>query len=243
MKFLGLIFRGLTKLSILQLEDDLKIVITVNAYIAVLANRYIKLKNIINSNIATFDGQAPYILAKILNRNIKFEKISGSDLIFDLCELAKCDNKKIFLLGGYKQTNKDTVLLLKKKYNILVEGYSPDFSKYPFSEDHNNNIFEYIKIFKPHFLLVGFGCPKQEYWISDNKDKLKNIGVQIAVGVGGTFELVSRKFKRAPKWIQKIGFEWLYRFMQEPKRMWHRYTIGNIQFIILFLKEIVRKYV
>lgn len=219
-KFANLIFRGLTREVLFQESAKLKFIITVNAESIVKANENERFKNIINSNYATFDGQIPYAMAKRRYRGIYFEKISGSDFIYDACKYAQKHNKKIFLLGGYNDSNKLAVEDLREMFGIEIFGFSPSNKPYPFNEEHNGLILEQIKKFRPDFLFVGFGAPKQEFWIDDNKEFLENIGVKLAVGSGGTFEIVSGRFKRAPKFIQKIGSERVWRFIIEPK--WFR---------------------
>jgi len=220
-KFADLIFKGLNKDILFSKQESLKIIIPTNAEVIVKANENEKLKNIINKNFATFDGQIPYMLAKLQNKSIEFEKISGSDLIYDFCELAKEKNYKIFLLGGYVDSNKLAVEKLKEKYNIQITGYSPAYEPYPFSKENNDKILHKIKNFKPDILFVGFGALKQEFWIDDNKEILEKIGIKWVVASGGTFEFVAGKIKRAPKIIQKIGFEGIWRFLLEPK--WFRF--------------------
>ena len=78
------------------------------------------------------------------------------------------------------------------------------------------------------------GSPAQEYWIASN---MRTPGVRFALGVGGSFDHVSGLARRAPQWMQRIGFEWLYRFLREPRRMWRRYLIGNSLFIWLIARQ------
>jgi N-acetylglucosaminyldiphosphoundecaprenol N-acetyl-beta-D-mannosaminyltransferase len=220
-KFANLIFKGLTKEIVFKEEKYLKIIIPTNAEVIVKANENEKLKDIINKNFSTFDGQVPYALAKLQNKGIEFEKISGSDLIYDFCQMAKDKNYKVFLLGGYEDSNKITVKKLQEKYNIEIKGYSPAYEAYPFSKTNNDTILNKIESFKPDILFVGFGAPKQEFWIDDNKQILEDIGVKWAIGSGGSFEFVAGKIKRAPKIVQKIGLEGIWRFLLEPK--WFRF--------------------
>ena len=95
-KFANLIFKGLTKEIIFKEEKYLKIIIPTNAELIVKSQNDNRFKNIINENFATFDGQVPYLLAKLQNKDIEFEKISGSDLIYDFCQLAKDKNYKVW---------------------------------------------------------------------------------------------------------------------------------------------------
>lgn len=209
-------FRGLTKEFVLSEEDSIKFVVTVNAEFIVKANENDFFKSIINENIATFDGQVPYALAKVQN-NRYFEKISGSDLIYDFCDMAQKKNKKVFLLGGLEESNIKATKILENKYNIEINGYSPPYQSYPFSESHNKMILQEIKAFNPEILFVGFGAVKQELWIEEHKIILQEFGVRWVIGSGGTFEFVAGVIKRAPKVLQKIGLEGVWRLVSEPK--------------------------
>jgi N-acetylglucosaminyldiphosphoundecaprenol N-acetyl-beta-D-mannosaminyltransferase len=218
--FMNLEFRGLTKDALLNEVAELKIVVTVNAEFIVLANEDDAFKKIICDNYSTFDGQIPYFLARHKFPSLTIEKISGSDFIYDICDYAKQHNKKVFLLGGYPDSNFGTVAMIWDKYGISVSGFSPDYQPYPFNEIHNRGILEKLEEFKPHFLLVGFGAKKQELWINENKIFLEQIGVRMAIGVGGTFEFASNTISRAPRWMQLSGLEGFYRLMKEPN--WQR---------------------
>lgn len=215
-KFANLYFRGLKKEDILQEENFLKFIVTVNSEFIIKGNNDDTFKDIINDNYSTFDGQVPYFLAKNKNKNIDFEKLSGSDLIYDFCDMAKSHNKSVFLLGGYEESNQKAIIKLKERYSIEIDGYSPPYMPYPFSEEHNKIILDQINSFKPDILFVGFGAVKQEYWITEHKEKLEEIGVRWVIGSGGTFEFVAGTIARAPEWVQKIGFEGIYRMLQEP---------------------------
>ncbi len=219
-EFANFKFKGLTKKILLKEEKDLKIIITVNAEFIAIASKNQRFQKLINDNYSTFDGQIPYFLAKRKNHNVYFEKISGSDFIYDICEYSKNNNKKVFLLGGLKESNRIAVEKLRTQYGIAIDGFSPEYKHYPFDDIHNNSILKKIEVFKPDFILVGFGTKKQEFWIDDNKEFLRNNGIKWAIGVGGTFDFISRQIKRSPKFIQKIGLEGVYRFLKEPK--WFR---------------------
>jgi N-acetylglucosaminyldiphosphoundecaprenol N-acetyl-beta-D-mannosaminyltransferase len=215
--FCNICFRGLTKQILLKEEENMKIIVTVNAEFVVRANNDINFMKILNENFSTFDGQITYYLAKIKNPGAKFEFIAGCDFIDDVCEFAKNNRKKVFLLGGYKKSNEIAVKKLKEKYGIKIDGYSPEFKPYPFTESHNDLILKKIKNFCPHFLFVGFGAVKQEKWIDQFRYELNNIGVKWAIGSGGTFEFVSGIIPKPPTWIRRIGLASIARLIQEPK--------------------------
>ncbi len=216
-EFANLCFKGLTKESILKEEGCLKFVVTVNAEFIVHANKDHNFMNIINRNFSTFDGQVPFLLAKFSNRSIDFEKLSGSDLIYDFCKMAKANGKKIYLLGGLKESNRVSVKKLKEEYKVEIDGFSPEYKSFPFEKHHNNLILNKIKKSKPDILFVGFGAVKQELWITQNQHILEDFGIKWVIGSGGTFEFVSGKVKRAPVVVQKIGLEGVYRLICEPK--------------------------
>jgi len=217
--FANLSFKGLDKRTLLIEELFLKFIVTVNAEFIIRANSDNSFKKLINSNYATFDGQVPYIIARRQNPNIHFQKLSGSDLIYDFAEMAKEKKKKMFLLGGYEESNKGAIKKIKSIYDIQIDGFSPVYQEYPFTELHNILIIEKIKVFKPDILFVGFGAIKQEFWINEHKEILEKIGVKWVIGSGGTFEFVAGTIKRAPIWIQKIGLEGAYRTIKEPNLM------------------------
>ncbi len=218
--FANINFKGLNKEHILEEDDTLKFIVTANAEFIVKAQENEKFRDILSSNFTTFDGQIPYYIAKKQNPKRKIEKLSGSDIIFEFCLMAKEKDKKVFLLGGYEKSNKLAVERIKNEYGIQIDGYSPPYKTYPFENSHNKKIINKLNIYKPDILFVGFGALKQELWIDENKDHLKNIGIKWVIGSGGTFEFVSGEIKRAPKFIQNIGLEGVWRLINEPK--WFR---------------------
>ena len=219
-EFANLTFKGLKIEDVLSESDDLKFIVTVNSEFIVKGNEDRLFRHIINENIATLDGQIPYFLAKSKHPNVEIHKLSGSDLIYDFCRMAKKESKSIFLLGGEVQSNKGSVERLRLDYQISVAGFSPEYKPYPFERKHNQLMLDRISKFKPDILFVGFGAIKQEFWIDDNKEYLSSIGVKWVIGSGGTFEMVSGKSKRAPKLLQSLGLEGVYRLVVEPK--WFR---------------------
>lgn len=219
-KFANIQFKALEKKSLLDDKKELKLVVTANSEIIIKANENSKLKDIMNENYTTFDGKIPHALAKIDHQEESIEKISGSDFIYDCCREAKRNGERIFLLGCREDVNKKAVQNIREQYGIQVEGYSPALADYPFPELHDKMILNRIKLFRPQYLFVGFGAPKQEFWMDQHKEFLQNLGVKIAVGSGGTFDFVAGEVQRAPKLIQNIGLEGVWRLLVEPK--WFR---------------------
>lgn len=221
-KAFGIIFKGLSKDKILQglNEKKFQVVFTVNSEFIVIANENEKFKNVLNKYITTIDGQILFFLIKLKYKNIYFEKISGSEFIYDVCSVANEIGLKVFLLGGLEESNRLAQRKLKKKFpNLQINGFSPPYSPYPFPEELNRKILKQIKEFSPDILFVAFGAPKQEFWIDDNIKELKKLGIRFIMGVGGTFEIVSGIEKPAPLLVKKMGFESIWRLLQNPKRI------------------------
>ena len=141
---------------------------------------------------------------EILRGKHKEALITGADLIDDLCQLAVKNNRSVYFYGGWKNRSEKTALYFLKKYPTLkVAGYSEE--KFDFN----------LKI---DFLFVARGMKKQEEWINDNFDKLK---IKLVMGVGRSFDYYSGELKRAPEWMRKMGLEWFFSLIMEPKR-WRR---------------------
>lgn len=140
------------------------------------------------------------------------EKISGSDFVYDLAKMATEKKMSIFLLGGGPTIPKQAALKLQTDiYNLKVAG---TYEGSPKIEDEDE-IVALIKKDKPDILFVAYGVPVEELWLQRN---LRKTGAKIGIGVGGTFDFLAGRKTRAPKFIQKIGLEWLWRLILEPSR-------------------------
>jgi N-acetylglucosaminyldiphosphoundecaprenol N-acetyl-beta-D-mannosaminyltransferase len=189
-----------------------------------------------NASLVLADGMPLLWAAKILKTPFK-EKISGSDLFPKLCEVSTSNNYKLFFLGGRPGAADKAAKIMRTNYpGINIVGtYAPP---YGFENDNieNDKVNTMIKEAKPDILFVGLGAPKQEKWIYKNRDQLQ---VPVSIGIGATFEFVSGMVKRAPLWMQQCGFEWFWRLMSEPRRLWRRYLIEDLKFIPLLFKQLV----
>lgn len=169
-------------------------------------------KEVLNqASLSIADGFGPALAAKIIAQK-KINRFSGIDLVHLLCEVSKENKKSIFLLGGQEHVAAKTARVLKKNHKGLkVAGTYRGF------DFEDNYVINYIINSRADILLVALGMPKQEKWIAQNLRKMPN--VKIAVGVGGAFDFISGNVKRAPKWMQKIGLEWLFRLVVQPWRI------------------------
>ena len=122
-------------------------------------------------------------------------------------------------------------------HTTTICGPNLEMHKHPqkIYDEQEQDIAKHIANSGANMLFVAISSPTKENFLFDNKEILKK--VNFVMGVGGSFDVVSGKIKRAPEWMQKSGLEWFYRFSQEPKRMWKRYLVGNSKFIGLVLKE------
>lgn len=187
-----------------------------------------------DADLILADGVPVIWASKFLKKTLK-EKVSGSDLFPLLCEHASKKGYKVFFLGGLEGVAEKAKEELQRKYiNLNVVGtYCPPFG-FEKNEEENNKIIKILNDVKPDILFVGVGAPKQEKWIYNNRDQYK---VPVSLGIGASFDFIAKTTKRAPVWMQKVGLEWFYRFLQEPKRMFKRYFIDDSKFIILLIKE------
>jgi N-acetylglucosaminyldiphosphoundecaprenol N-acetyl-beta-D-mannosaminyltransferase len=162
-----------------------------------------------------------------------FKRLSGTDLMLALCQLAAQKHWRVFLLGGKEGVARETAKTLNTKYQILNTQYSSGSADIQHeSVQDRDKIIKQINVFRPQLLFVAYGAPYQEKWIANNLPRLK---VNVAMGVGGAFDYISGKIKRAPSWLQNLGLEWLYRLVQEPWR-WRR-QLSLVKFGWLVLKS------
>lgn len=179
------------------------------------------------------DGMPLIWISKLLKNPIK-EKISGSDLFPQICDLAAKKGYSIFLLGAAEGIADEAAKRLKDKYKGLdiVGTFSPSYG-FEKNDMEVKNIIEIIKKANPDILAVGLGAPKQEKFIYKYR---KELNVPISLAIGASIDFESGNVKRAPKWMQKSGLEWFYRFLNEPKRMFKRYFVDDIKILNIYFK-------
>lgn len=210
-------------------------VVTPNSDIVVKMQDDTELKEICDkADLILTDGQIVVKLSRYLGNPIK-ERVCMTDFVWDVFDLAIKKDYKVFLFGGKEDVLFKATENIKKRLPELniVDSYSP-----PFGFEKNEEMLEEanrrIKASDADILIVFLGCPKQEKFIYQNKDKYQ---VPISITMGGCVDFIAGKVKRAPIWMQNIGLEWFYRFLQEPKRMFRRYFVDDIRIF-----ELARKY-
>ncbi len=205
--------------------------VVVNAGKIVAMQKDLQLRqSVISSDVINADGQAVVWASKVLRKPLK-ERVTGIDLMENLVELAYKKNYKIFFFGAKEEVVSKVVKKYSDQYSkSIVAGYRNGY----FNKEEEQEIARQIAASGANILFVAISSPTKENFLYQNKELLKEIN--FIMGVGGSFDVVSGKVKRAPLWMQKAGLEWFYRFAQEPKRMWKRYLIGNIKFIWMVFK-------
>ncbi|OYW77333.1 MAG: hypothetical protein B7Z37_04620 [Verrucomicrobia bacterium 12-59-8] len=208
---------------------------TANVDFLVQSRRDTELRRILNdAHLVVCDGTPLVWLSKLLRRPLP-ERVAGSDLVPQLLARAEREGWRVFFLGGEPRTLKQAVRNIESKHpNIQIAGsYSPPFA--PLDRMDHEGICERVREAKPEVLLVSFGCPKQEKWIARNYAAL---GVPVCIGVGATVDFLAGTVRRAPRWMQVAGMEWVFRLAQEPRRLLKRYSTDLLVFGIGSIREI-----
>ena len=170
------------------------------------------------------DGIGMRIAGKIMDQPVR-DNVNGTDLFPRLCESMATTNQRVFLFGAKPGLAEAAAEWARARFPGLQiagtrHGYFP-----PGTEAETSAV---IRASRADVLLVALGAPEQEAWISRN---MAATGVTVALGVGGLFDYYSGRIPRAPLWMRRTGLEWLFRLVQEPRRLWRRYVIGNVVFL------------
>lgn len=208
--------------------------VVINAGKVVLMNKDEKLRTIISEcPIINADGQSIVWASRFLGKPLP-ERVAGIDLMENLIKVSSEKGYGVYFFGAKEEVVKKVINTYKNKYpKLKISGYRNGY----FSEEEIPEITEDMRKSNADILLVAFSSPKKEYWLSEN---MANINIPFCMGVGGSFDVVAGITKRAPLWMQNIGLEWFYRFIQEPRRMWKRYIVGNCKFIELTINEKIK---
>lgn len=204
--------------------------VVINALKINLMRKDENLRKIVNDcPLINADGFSILIAAKLLKVPVK-ERVTGCDLFMRLVEEASVKGYKIYLFGAKEEVVKKVKEVFSEKYPTLqVVGYRNGY----FTGEEEPQIVKNMASSGADMMFVAFSSPKKEYWI---REHLEELNIPFVMGVGGSFDIIAGTTKRAPLWMQKCGMEWFYRFIQEPRRLWQRYIIGNINFVIYLLR-------
>ena len=213
-----------------NLEHIQHVVVNSAKVVAMQTNKALY-NSVVSCDLINADGQGVVWASHLLGKDLP-ERVTGIDLMQNLITLAAEKNYKCFFLGAKEEIVVKVVDFYTQKYGKdIIAGYRNGY----FSADEEAEVAQQIADSKANILFVAITSPKKEIFQKKYENILRS--VNFTMGVGGSFDVIAGKIKRAPRWMQKNGLEWLFRLIQEPRRMWKRYLIGNYKFMKLVLKE------
>lgn len=235
---------GIDNVSSLELLRSLKqgVLVTPNIDHLVKLQKNKELYNLYSkAEWIVCDSKVIYLLSRLLQCSLK-DVIPGSRFFPKFYMYHKDDmDCRIFLLGAMEGVAVKAMENINQKVGrkIVVGAYSPS---YGFEKEQNESeeIYKMINESGANVVLVGVGCPKQEKWIFTHKDKMPEVDIWMALGA--TIDFEAGNIKRAPRIFQILAMEWFYRFLKEPKRLFRRYFIDDIQFFYYFAKQLLGLY-
>lgn len=214
-----------------------KVVCVANAHMLVESCKDQALCSVLkDADLVTPDGMPLVWMMRALGTDSQ-ERVAGLDIFLALCRVAADHGVSIFLVGSTQAVLGRMSENLERDFpQLRIAGLeSPPFS--PLTPAEDAELVERINRSGAGITFVAFGCPKQEKWMGNHR----NVVQSVMVGVGGVFPIYAGFKRRAPRWIRENGLEWLYRLMQEPRRLYRRYLWTNPQFVVLALIQIGRQ--
>jgi N-acetylglucosaminyldiphosphoundecaprenol N-acetyl-beta-D-mannosaminyltransferase len=166
------------------------------------------------------------------------ERVYGPDLMLAVCQRSLETGWRHYFYGGEPEVAADLAHRLQTRFvGLQVAGvFSPPFR--PVSAEEERAITAQIVASRADIVWVGLGAPRQEVWMSEHVGR---VGAPVLIGVGAAFDFLSGRKRQAPRWIQRSGFEWLFRLLSEPHRLWRRYGLGYPRFVVLVVLQAVRE--
>jgi N-acetylglucosaminyldiphosphoundecaprenol N-acetyl-beta-D-mannosaminyltransferase len=186
-----------------------------------------------HADLCLADGM-PLVWASRLLGSPLPEKVSGSDLMHPLMRLAAERQWRVYLLGGRPGVAQEAGEKLTRELDVTIVGTDSPVVGSDGTDKSSEQTLERLSAASPDLVLVAFGAPKQELWI----DRLgEGLGPAVAMGVGGSLDFITGQVRRAPAWMSRAGLEWLFRLLQEPRRMWRRYLVEDPAFITIVARS------
>lgn len=181
------------------------------------------------------DGMALIFMGKLLNLPFKREhRVTYADWIWSLMAEATEKKWRVFYLGSKPGIADKGADILRNTYPSLQIATTHGYFSLASDESENQAVIEQIKVYQPQILMVGMGMPRQEKWILDN---FADIKANIILPAGACIDYVAGEVSTPPRWMGRVGIEWLYRLLTEPKRLWKRYLVEPWFIASIFLKE------
>ena len=207
--------------------------VVINAGKAVMMQNVPGLREIVqNCDLVNADGQSVVWAGRLLGIAVP-ERVTGIDLMGKLLALAENEGYPVFFLGATQEVLDIFVTEVRRRLpRLQIAGARNGY----FGSDAGADaeVAAEVAASGARLLMVAMSSPRKEFFLAE---QLPKMGPVFAMGVGGSFDVWAGKTRRAPAWMQRAGLEWFYRFLQEPRRMWKRYLVGNTRFMLLVLKE------
>ena len=182
--------------------------------------------------IISADGQGVVWASRLLGDPLP-ERVMALDLMERLLEVAEARGYRVFILGAKQEILELAVARIRSRHpRLVIAGYRNGY----FGTEQDQEIVTEIRESHPDMLFAAMPSPKKEYWLAEHREELR---VPFLMGVGGGVDVIAGITRRAPRFIQRSGFEWLYRVAQEPRRLFRRFMVGNAKFLWLLGKELV----
>ncbi|MDO8314751.1 MAG: WecB/TagA/CpsF family glycosyltransferase [Rugosibacter sp.] len=227
---------ALSRISTWAAARESRYVCICNVHSVVTAGQDVAFGRIVEAaDMATPDGAPVAKMLRILGFSDQ-QRINGPDLMWKYCEQAALRGESIYLYGGLPTTLKLLQQRLKAAFPglIIAGAYSPPFRSATAEEDEAD--VARINSSGAGTIWVSLGCPKQEQWMAAHRGRVKGV----MIGVGAAFDYHAGTIKRASKWMQNAGLEWLHRLCSEPRRLWKRYLVTNTIFIARAMRQLLR---
>jgi N-acetylglucosaminyldiphosphoundecaprenol N-acetyl-beta-D-mannosaminyltransferase len=225
----------LAQLNAWALRHESRYVCICNVHSIVTTSQDAEFARVVNeADMATPDGAPVAFMLRRLGHEGQ-QRINGPDLMWRYCEQAQYLDEPLFFYGNTQETlDSLTIKLLAAFPSLIIAGMiSPPFR--PLTLEEDAAIVEQINLSGAGVVFVSLGCPKQELWMAAHRGRIQ----AVMIGVGAAFDYHADTIKRAPKWMQNYGLEWLYRLVSEPRRLWKRYLVTNTLFLLSATQQLI----
>jgi N-acetylglucosaminyldiphosphoundecaprenol N-acetyl-beta-D-mannosaminyltransferase len=186
------------------------------------------------ADLSFADGMPLVWTSRLLGKRIP-QKLSGSDMLVPIAQLAAEENWGVYFLGGMPGVPGAAELAaeyLHTQYGVRIVGVDPALVSMDGTGPDDDAVVDRVRAARPDLVFVALGAPKQELWIARTLDQIRPA---VAIGCGASLDFISGHIRRAPRWVSNAGFEWAYRLAQDPRRLWKRYLVRGPRFFgILF---------
>jgi len=187
-----------------------------------------------NADVVTPDGMPLVWMMRRMGARYQ-DRVAGMDILQRLCQLAQIENVSVFFLGSQTEILSRMRKRLEQEFPKLEIAAMEPLPFRPLTENEDAQLINNINSSGAGLVFVSLGCPKQENWMAQHKGKIQ----AVMLGVGGVFPVYAGFHKRAPRIVRELGFEWLYRCIQEPRRLWSRYVTTIPPFMWLATKQLL----